>query len=167
MGIHESSDEAYRVRNKWLSQTSKVEIEQFDNYSFELSSSIINESVDHLFDALMSQTSDRIFIKDLKGRFVHASKALKEMHKIQDIEGLSDFDFFSKEAAEIAREEELEIMQTGKQTSNRLIKETWHDGSITWASVSKSPLKNDSGVIIGIIGISRDVTQEQQNSNPS
>ena len=98
---------------------------------------------------------------------MHASKALKEMHKIQDIEGLSDFDFFSKEAAEIAREEELEIMQTGKQTSNRLIKETWHDGSITWASVSKSPLKNDSGVIIGIIGISRDVTQEQQNSNPS
>ena len=43
---------------------------------------------------------------------------------------------------------------------NHIVEETWQDGHISWASESKVPLLLDSGVAIGILGISRDVTEE-------
>lgn len=125
---------------------------------------LLRASPKRLFESLMEQTPDRIYIKDKKSRFVAASQALVEMHGFKErheVEGLTDFDLFSQEHAQQAYDDEQEILRTEKPIINRLEKETWDDGSITWVTSSKAPLYLASGKLAGIIGISRDVTAER------
>lgn len=112
----------------------------------------------------MEQTADRIYIKDKKSRFIAASKTLAQMHHFSnrhDLVGLTDFDLFSNEHAQQAFDDEQEILRTGIPMINKVEKETWDDGSVTWVSSSKAPLYLGSGTLAGIIGISRDVTSEK------
>jgi len=126
-------------------------------------SMLLRASAKRLFESLMEQTSDRIYIKDKKSRFVAASQALAEMHGFKDrheLEGLTDFDLFSEEHAQQAFEDEQELMRTEKPMT-KVEKETWVDGDDTWVSSTKAPLYLNSGKVAGIIGISRDVTAEK------
>lgn len=128
-------------------------------------SMLLRASAKRLFESLMEQTPDRIYIKDKKSRFVAASEALAEMHGFKErheLEGLTDFDLFSKEHAQQAYDDEQEILRTEKPIINSVEKETWDNGSISWVSSSKAPLYLDSGKLVGIIGISRDITAERE-----
>lgn len=124
---------------------------------------LLKASAKRLFETLMEQTADRIYIKDRQSRFVAVSQALASMHGINnrhDLEGKTDFDLFTIEHAQQAFDDEQEILRSGKPIVNKTEKETWPDGSITWVSTSKAPLHLSSEKCAGIIGISRDVTQE-------
>ncbi|TVP79717.1 MAG: PAS domain S-box protein [Puniceicoccaceae bacterium] len=124
---------------------------------------LLRASAKRLFESLMEQTADLIYIKDKKSRFVAASQALAKMHGYadrHDLEGLTDFDLFTREHAQQTYDDEQEILRTGKAFVNKLAKETWEDGKVTWASSTKAPLYLSSGKLAGIIGISRDVTNE-------
>jgi PAS domain S-box-containing protein len=126
---------------------------------------LLRASAKRLFESLMEQTPDRIYIKDKKSRFVAASQALVEMHGFKgrhELEGLTDFDLFSHEHAQQAFDDEQEILRTEKPIINRVEKETWDNGSITWVTSSKAPLYLASGKLAGIIGISRDITAERE-----
>lgn len=128
-------------------------------------SMLLRASAKRLFESLMEQTPDRIYIKDKKSRFVAASEALAEMHGFKqrhELEGLTDFDLFTEEHAQQAYDDEQEILRTEKPIINRVEKETWDDGSISWVSSSKAPLYLASGKLAGIIGISRDITAERE-----
>lgn len=127
-------------------------------------SMLLRASAKRLFESLMEQTADRIYIKDKKSRFIAASQALADMHGYKnrhDIEGLTDFDLFTDEHAQQAYDDEQRILQTEAPLLNSVEKETWEDGSVTWVSSSKAPLYLSSGKLAGIIGISRDVTSEK------
>lgn len=123
---------------------------------------LLRASARRLFESLMEQTTDRIYIKDSKSRFIAASQALASMHGYasrHELEGLTDFDLFTEEHAQQAFDDEQEILRTEKPI-NKVEKETWSDGHDTWVSSTKAPLYLNSGKLIGIIGISRDVTSE-------
>ena len=110
----------------------------------------------------MEQTTDRIYIKDKKSRFIAASQALAEMHGFKDrhdLEGITDFDLFTKEHAQQAFDDEQEILRT-ERPINKIEKETWTDHDDTWVSSTKAPLYLSSGKLAGILGISRDVTEQ-------
>ena len=127
---------------------------------------MIRTSFKRLFETLLEQTADRIYIKDTKGRFVFASNALALTHGLKhrsEIEGMTDYDFFDLESAESFFAQEQEILRSGKSVINQIRRETWKYGSVTWSSTSKVPLRLESGLPIGILGISRDVTEEHLN----
>jgi phosphoserine phosphatase RsbU/P len=133
---------------------------------FQQSAALIRTSFKRLFETLMEQTADRIYIKDTKSRFIFASDALARTHGLthrSEIEGMTDFDFFDPTSAESFYAEEQEILCSGQPVINLIKTETWRDGTTTWCSHSKVPLRLESGTPIGILGISRDVTEEHQN----
>ncbi len=118
-----------------------------------------------LFQALMEQTPDRVYFKDLRSRFLVVSKALAEKHGCNDPDeliGKTDFDFFNEEHAREAFEDERNIILSGKPVINKEEREVWPDGSITWVSTTKVPLFLESGKIAGILGISRDITDQHR-----
>jgi len=125
------------------------------------------ELAPQLLMALMDTIPDRIFFKDREGRFLSVNRALREAHHLpseEAMKGLTDFDFFAHEHARNAYADERQILATGMPMVAKLERETLPDGSITWVSTSKVPLRDGDGGIIGICGISRNVTEEHRKS---
>lgn len=128
--------------------------------------SAIIENERTLMNSLMDNLPDRIYFKDLESRFIRVNKEMANKHGLNEmkkIEGLTDFDLFTHEHAIQAFNDEQEIIRTGKPIVNIEEKETYADGSITWAQSSKMPLLNLEGKIIGTFGVSRDITERKKN----
>jgi PAS domain S-box-containing protein len=114
-----------------------------------------------LLESLLENSPDAIYFKDRQSRFVHYSKSFVQLFRLIDrdaLKGKSDADLFSEEHARQALTDEKEIIQTGKPIIGKLEKETHRDGRITWALTNKMPWRDKSGQIIGIFGLSKDIT---------
>jgi sigma-B regulation protein RsbU (phosphoserine phosphatase) len=124
---------------------------------------LVNASASILFDALLNQTQDQVYFKDRQSRFVRASDVVSQkfgLKSVEDLIGKSDFDFFSKEHAQESFGDEQRLMRDNEKLINITEKETWPDGSITWATSTKIPLYLESGNVVGIMGITRDITDQ-------
>jgi PAS domain S-box-containing protein len=114
-----------------------------------------------LLESLLANTTDHIYFKDLQSRFVRFSRNMLEHFKLtrtDELEGRIDFDFFTDEHARPSFEAEQEIIRTGKPMLNMEEKTTHIDGRVGWKSTSKMPWRDQTGNIIGTMGISRDIT---------
>jgi len=74
-----------------------------------------------------------------------------------DVIGKRAEDLFPPDLAETYRKQDIEVLQTGQEFSDRLELISNRDGSLGWYLASKFALNNDAGEIIGLISISRDL----------
>ena len=131
------------------------------------SEQIIKQELRHeqeLLKSLMDNIPDRIYFKDSHSRFVRVNKAHLAslgLEEDQDIIGKTDFDFHQKEIAEDLYGRERTILKTGVPQISELEKKVKSDGFTVWSSVTKVPIRNDRDEIVGLVGISRDVTREE------
>jgi PAS domain S-box-containing protein len=114
-----------------------------------------------LLSTFLENVPDQIYFKDLQSRFVTLSKAKarRDGKEVADYIGKTDFDFFAEEHARRAFNDEQAIMLTGEPVLEKLEKETWPDGRITWVVTSKLPWRDQQGKVIGTFGMSREVTK--------
>jgi len=126
---------------------------------------VINEQGRRL-QLLMESIPDlRIYFKDQAGCFIDVNPALARNYGFnspQKLIGKTDFDLFSSEHAEAAREDEQTIIRTGQTIAGKVEKETIPDGTTRWALTTKIPLRGEDGKIIGTCGMSRDITGLKQ-----
>jgi diguanylate cyclase (GGDEF)-like protein/PAS domain S-box-containing protein len=118
----------------------------------------------YLLDTLMERTPDQVYFKDDKSRFVRISRGLANRLGLADPAvaiGKSDFDYFSDEHAHAAFADEQHLLQTGEPLVGIEECETWEDGRVAWVSTTKVPLRDRSGKMIGLFGISRDITERK------
>jgi len=119
----------------------------------------------HLLHTLMDNVPDAIYFKDTHSRFIRINKAHAErwfgLSDPRQAVGKTDFDFFAEEHAQLAYEDEQEVMRSG-QPLVKEEKETWPDGRETWVATIKMPLRDKEGNIVGIFGISRDITERRR-----
>jgi PAS domain S-box-containing protein len=116
---------------------------------------------DYLLETFLENTPDHMYIKDVDGRFTRLSASLARWMGHDDprhVLGRTDFDFFADSHAETARAAELEIMRTGEPIVGLEEREEWQDGRVTWVSTTKVPLRNRDQHLVGIFGLSRDIT---------
>ena len=121
--------------------------------------------VDDMLRALMTSMPDDIYFKDRNSRFILMNQAMAVVFRIKDPSeacGKTDFDFFSEEHARQAFEDEQRIIATGEPLLAVEEKETWPDGSVSWVSSTKTPLRTENGAIVGIMGISRNITARKE-----
>ena len=114
---------------------------------------------------LMDTLPDRIYFKDLESRIVRNNAAHARSLGAESPEmcvGRTDFDFFSREHAEIARRDELHIIRSGEPMIAKTERLTMRDGRHGWASTTKLPWRDAEGRIIGTFGVTRDVTAAKE-----
>jgi len=119
-----------------------------------------------LFKSFLDNIPISVYFKDKEGRFLRASeyflkqKGAPPLDSVEKLIGKTDFDLFSKEHAELARKDELQIMETGKPIVDREESEIV-DGEKIYLLTTKAPLTGDKGTTIGIIGITREITENK------
>lgn len=124
---------------------------------------LFSASASMLFDALLQQTQDQVYFKDRHSRFIRVSDVMPAKFGLKipdDLIGKTDFDLFSEEHAQQAYEDEQRLMRDNEKLINLTEKETWPDGSVTWATSTKVPLYLGTGEPVGIMGITRDITEQ-------
>ena len=124
------------------------------------------ESLDSaILRLLMDTIPDRIYFKDLQSRIVrnNAAHALSlGAISPEACVGKTDFDFFSREHAHRAFQDEQAIMRSGRPIIAKIELLTMRDGRHGWASATKLPWRDVDGSIIGTFGITRDVTAAKE-----
>jgi PAS domain S-box-containing protein len=118
----------------------------------------------YLLLMLMENLPDHVYFKDTKSRLIAVSRSLARRHGMLpgEMKGKTDFDFFTEEHARKSFEDEKRIIRTGIPLIDQEEKETWPNGSVTWVSSTKLPLRDANGHIAGTFGISRDITARKQ-----
>jgi diguanylate cyclase (GGDEF)-like protein/PAS domain S-box-containing protein len=119
-----------------------------------------------LLQALMDNIPDTIYFKDADSRFMRINRAQVNVLGIaapEDAIGKTDFDFFQNAAlVQSFHDEEQRIIETGEPLINRIEFNPTPDGKPRWFSATKVPIKDPIGHVIGIVGISRDITERNQ-----
>ncbi len=116
----------------------------------------------NLLNAMLTNIPDAIYFKDPQSRFVRVSKGihLEGLRNLEDAIGKTDFDFFAKEHAQQAFNDEQEILKTGIPIVDKVERETFaNNRPDAWVSTTKVPIYDKEGNVSGLVGISRDVTE--------
>lgn len=120
-----------------------------------------------MIKALMHNSPDFIYFKDVHGRFVSASNACAVYLNttISDMIGKTDYDFFPQDQAGEISLEDKKIMETREPIRDKIERRVSPSGKEIWISVSKAPWENNKGEIAGIIGVCREVTDRIEKEN--
>ncbi|ATU95193.1 histidine kinase (plasmid) [Phyllobacterium zundukense] len=122
----------------------------------------------NLLRAMIDQVPDYLFVKDLDHRFVIVNQAVARIHGCShpsELIGKTDFDLHPNAVASEFLAVEQAIIKSGSPSID--MEEEVADavtGLKKWLSTSKLVLHNDKMEIIGLVGISRDVTV-RKNAN--
>ncbi len=119
----------------------------------------------HLLRTLIDNLPDGIYAKDSSCRKTLANPA--DVHNMglqseAEVLGKDDFEFFPKNIAEGFFADDQSVIQSGTPVLNREEYFIDGEGRKRWLLTSKLPLKNNHDEIIGIIGVSRDITERKQ-----
>jgi len=118
-----------------------------------------------LLRTLMDSLPDYIFIKDNESRFITTNVAhlrILGVKTLEEVIGKTDFAFFPREQAEQYYADEQTIIRSGQPLLNRVEEVMERGGGKRWFLTTKIPRRNESGKIIGIMGISRDITERKK-----
>lgn len=118
----------------------------------------------NLFSSLMDSIPDVIYFKDITGRLILVNKAHARGLGLEPkkVIGKTDFDIFPKERAKKMREDDLRVIKTGKPIIDKVERATRADGIDNYVSTTKIPRYDSKGKVIGLVGITRDITRRMQ-----
>ena len=113
---------------------------------------------------LLSSIPAFVYFKDRNDNYIAANRAFADMTgtSIDEIAGKTDYDFFPKEEADFYRKCDQEVMESGEPKYNIEETVTGVDGKKMWASTSKTPFFNSDGNVIGMVGITLDITERKR-----
>lgn len=162
-GFSVLASEIRRLSDNTKSSLSKMEeiLNEATHYSrllVETTSAFQQERT--LLNNLLSKMPDMIYFKDVDCNYIRISDSLSNFFskEAEHIIGKSDRDLFPLDEAERILKQEKEIIREKKNVSSYVTEWDRADGK-QYFSTTKVPNINDEGSVIGIIGITRDITQ--------
>lgn len=149
-----------------------VEIIRLDDQDYSLAMSIdVTDrkaaeaelrKTDELLRVVVQSTTDAVFVKDLEGKYLLFNEAAGRFVGLlpADALGKDDTAFFDEPAVKIIRAHDQKVIETGiVSTAEELATAA---GITRIYHATKVPYRDASGNIIGVIGISRDITDRKQ-----
>ena len=117
-----------------------------------------------LLGSLLAETAIAIDVKDPGGRYLRVSPScatLLGLRRPEEAVGRTAADFLSAAGAHSAQVDEQAVMRTGRAILDVERRELHANGNVTWMSVSRQPLLDSTGTIVGTIGMARDITRRK------
>ena len=114
-----------------------------------------------LLRTIIDNMPDQIYVKDPAGRFVLGNAAAAEcigVGRWEDLVGKSDLELFPGDCGRRFFIDEQNIMRSGEAIVDQLEENINLAGVRRWYSTTKVPFKDEHGRVIGIVGMSRDVS---------
>ncbi len=122
----------------------------------------------NLLRTLIDNLPDYIYVKDKDSRFVMVNSAVARVTGAvteANLIGKTDFDFYPTELAQKYFTDEQTIMQSGEPLiSQEEPVMNQSTGKMEWLLMTKIPIHGNFGEIIGLVGMSRDITTRKQAS---
>ena len=114
-----------------------------------------------LLQTFMDSIPDAIYFKDKESRYIRVGKGIQAFfnNKNASAEIMTDYDYFNTEYAKNICIEDQKILNSGESIINKVEKPLFIDGTRKWVSTTKVPVYNGNNGIVGIAGISRDISE--------
>jgi two-component system cell cycle sensor histidine kinase/response regulator CckA len=115
---------------------------------------------DTMLTTIVQSISDLVYVKDVEGRHLMVNKAVEEFtgQNAEQLLGKSMKDLLPPDLAAPCMQSDREPIITGKPC--RIEERFSNAGGFRTLDTIKTPLRDDRGAIIGIVGISRDITEK-------
>ena len=111
--------------------------------------------------AVLDSMADNISIKDLKGRYLFDNAAhcrFLGAARTADVVGKTVFDFLPPEIASKFYAEDLQVLESGEPLVRCVDPTVDSLGNLVWMSVTKMPLRDENGRLLGLISATHDIT---------
>lgn len=121
------------------------------------------QSLSNQLEAILDHIPGLIFYKDRKNNFIRVNKYLAQLlnKNKTELEGKNLVDLYPKEDAEKYYKDDLLVIDSGVAKLN--IEELMESAEgLKWVNTSKIPFIDSNEEIIGVIGISMDITDRKQ-----
>lgn len=111
-----------------------------------------------LLNSVINGTSDSIFVKDINGNYLLINEAMLRIlgRQSQDLLGKNDFHIYPPDIAQGIQTYDQDLFEEG--LSHTYEQYLPIQGSMRILLTSKTPYRGSDGTILGLVGISRDVT---------
>ena len=120
------------------------------------------QRLDRQLETVLETMSAAVFLKDADGQYLLMNQACQELLDVDDgdIVGLTDEDLFPPEVAEKAITDDQQVIENGEiiELEEEVPTATGNSVRLT----RKSPVYDDNGGIMGICGVSTDITEQKQ-----
>ena len=120
----------------------------------------------NLLRTLIDSIPDYIYVKDADSRFLLVNKTSMRSQGFttpDDFFGKTDFDLLPREFAAQFYADEQQSMASGQPLLDHEEQNIYPiTGEIRWFSTTKVPLRNSQDEIVGLVGVSRDITERKQ-----
>ena len=115
------------------------------------------------YRTLLENIPQKIFYKDRNSVYVSCNDNYAQDLKIKsdEIIGKTDYDFHPRELAEKYRADDKRIMESGK--TEEIEEKYIQEGKEGIVHTVKTPIKDEKGTVIGILGIFRDITERKKS----
>ncbi|WAL60007.1 PAS domain S-box protein [Thermocoleostomius sinensis] len=116
-----------------------------------------------LLRSILDNIPHRVWFKDEVGTYI----AINQAHSLaiglapEQLIGKTEFEIWSYDEAEVFRQEDLRVMEAGQSIAFEE-QVTLPDGTESWFTTIKTPVYNHLGMLIGVTGISMDITDRKR-----
>lgn len=120
----------------------------------------------NLLRSLIDNIPDYIFVKDTELKHIINNKAnvtLLGAKSEEETLGKRAGDYFEKTIADAFNADDLNVIQSQRPIIDREEPVHTTEGNIKWLLTTKIPLKDNTGTIMGLLGISRDITERKKH----
>ncbi len=130
---------------------------------FQRSKMQIKES-NLLMHTVIETIPDLVWLKDTSGVYLSCNPKVERFFgaKENEIVGKTDYDFVDKKIANLFRNKDKEVMAAGILSMNEETVVYADDGHSELLEIIKTPVYDAKGVIAGILGIARNITERKQ-----
>jgi diguanylate cyclase (GGDEF)-like protein/PAS domain S-box-containing protein len=119
----------------------------------------------NLLQSLIDAVPHTLYAKDINGRVIASNRtaAAMDARTPQETIGRMDRDVFDADAAQQYRNDEQAVIETGIPLLKHEEIVVDNIGARRWFSSIKTPLRDETGAILGIAGLGRDITEEKKD----